>query len=157
MRLRPPDCMARSQVRRTGTPPTLAKFILSRRGSPLEKMKAGGEIDWRLRQATGIAKAPFVAEFVRMLVESGEKVLLYGWHHSVYQIWHTRLTPWTKVAYFTGEETANQKERARKEFIEGEAQVLIMSLRAGAGLDGLNHDRPGHRPFQHRASGNRRV
>jgi hypothetical protein len=44
-----------------------------------------------LRQATGIAKAPFVADFVRLLVESGEKVLLYGWHREVYSIWRDKL------------------------------------------------------------------
>ena len=31
-----------------------------------------------LRQATGIAKAAFVADFVRLLVESGEKVVLFS-------------------------------------------------------------------------------
>lgn len=116
---------------------TLAKFILQRQGTTFDRMKAGGELDWKMRQATGIAKAPYVAEFVRMLVESGEKVLLYGWHHAVYGIWAERLKQYAKIVHYTGEESPTQKEKARTEFIEGDAQVLIMSLRAGQGLDGL--------------------
>ncbi len=115
----------------------LARFILARGGSTFDRMKAGGEIDYKMRQATGIAKAPFVAEFVKMLVDSGEKIILYGWHHAVYDIWRKRLKDHCKVVTFTGNESATQKEEARKKFMGDEAQVLIMSLRAGAGLDGL--------------------
>lgn len=116
----------------------LATYILSRSGAAFDQMKARGELDWKLRQATGIAKAKYVAGFVRMLVESGERVLLYGWHHAVYDIWVDKLHD-LGVAKFTGEETPREKERARAEFESGEAKVLIMSLRAGAGLDGLQH------------------
>jgi superfamily II DNA or RNA helicase len=63
----------------------LARFILSRVGSGMDQMQARGDLDWKLRQATGIAKAPYVAAFVRMLVESGERVLLYGWHHACFE------------------------------------------------------------------------
>lgn len=115
----------------------LAKFILARQGTTFDRMKAGGELDYKMRQATGIAKAPFVAEFVRMLVDSGEKIVLYGWHHAVYDIWKKRLKDHCKVDLFTGEESPTQKDAAAKRFIEGDTQVLIMSLRAGAGLDGL--------------------
>jgi hypothetical protein len=38
--------------------------------------KAAAELDWKLRQATGIAKAKPAAEFVKMLTEQGEKVVL---------------------------------------------------------------------------------
>jgi len=114
----------------------LAKFLLERQGSTFDRMKVGGELDWRMRQATGLAKAPFVAEFVRMIVESGEKVVVYGWHHAVYKVWAERLRD-VKVAFYTGDESPTQKEKARADFIDGDTQVLIMSLRAGAGLDGL--------------------
>lgn len=118
----------------------LAKFILSKQGSIHDRMRAGGDLDWRLRQATGIAKAPYVADFVRLLVESGEQVLLYGWHHTVYDIWLDRLKHHgiTAVKY-TGEESVTQKQHAKDAFMAKEAQVLVMSLRAGAGLDGLQH------------------
>lgn len=49
-----------------------------------EKLMAGGELDRIVRQATGLAKGPYVAEFVRLLVESGERVLLAGWHHACF-------------------------------------------------------------------------
>lgn len=116
----------------------LARIILSRDAEWHAKGEATRELDWRLRQATGLAKAPYVATFVRMLVESGEKVVLYGWHRAVYDVWAEQLKD-LRPAFFTGEESPAQKERSRKAFIEGGSQVLIMSLRAGAGLDGLQH------------------
>jgi SNF2 family DNA or RNA helicase len=116
---------------------TLAKMILDRTGTNFDRMKAGGELDWRMRQATGIAKGPYVAEFVKLLVEAGEKVLLYGWHHSVYKLWVDRMSPDVKVAMYTGEESVAQKEEAQRSFVKGDTQVLIMSLRAGQGIDGL--------------------
>jgi SNF2 family DNA or RNA helicase len=115
----------------------LARFILDRDSSKgIEQLHARGELDWRLRQATGIAKAKYVAEFVRMLVDNGENVLLYGWHHAVYDIWCEKLRD-LGVVKFTGEESATQKEAAKTAFEKGEAKVLIMSLRSGAGIDGL--------------------
>ena len=89
-----------------------------------------------LRQATGIAKAPYVADFVRMLVESGERVVLFGWHRAVYDIWNSKLADLKPVMY-TGSETPAQKEAAKNAFMSGEASVFIISLRAGAGIDGL--------------------
>jgi SNF2 family DNA or RNA helicase len=38
---------------------------------------------------------------------------------------------------YTGSESPTQKETSRKAFVEGDSQVLIISLRSGAGLDGL--------------------
>lgn len=114
----------------------LAEMLLKASGSGFDKMRAADEFDWRLRQATGVAKAPYVAEFVRLLVEAGEKVVLYGWHHAVYSIWRDKFHDISTVMY-TGQESLAQKEDAKARFISGEARVLMMSLRAGAGLDGL--------------------
>ena len=115
----------------------LAKTILSAnqayRG---EKFRAAEEFNMLMRQATGIAKAPYVAEFVRLLVESGEKVVLYGWHREVYSIWMERLKEYCPRLY-TGTENPKQKEESKNAFVNGESKVLIISLRAGAGLDGL--------------------
>jgi hypothetical protein len=119
-----------------GTAAELAKVILAQGGAAFDKMRASEEFSWRLRQATGIAKAPFVADFVRLLVEQGEKVLLGGWHHEVYRLWKARLADLNPVL-FTGEETPNQKEESKQAFLSSNANVLIMSLRAGAGIDGL--------------------
>lgn len=120
----------------SGSAAELARTILRQGGTGFEKMRAGSELDWRLRQATGISKARYVADFVRLLVESGEKVILYGWHHEVYNLWGEQLRDLNPV-FYTGRESARQKREAKQAFIEGDAQVFIMSLRAGAGLEGL--------------------
>jgi len=115
----------------------LARGILGlREVDPLAIRNMSAEFANRMRQATGLAKAPFVADFVRMLVESGEKVALFGWHRSVYDCWRERLKG-IEVAWYTGEESPTQKEASFKAFRYGDAQVLVMSLRSGAGLDGL--------------------
>lgn len=101
-----------------------------------EKLIAGGELDRIVRQATGLAKAPYVAEFVRLLVDSGERVLLAGWHHAVYDLWAERLAP-LRVGRYTGHETPAQKYLIAAAFVRGDLDVLMISLRAGAGLDGL--------------------
>lgn len=121
----------------------LARVILRTDGRGAEKMMAAGQLNSKLRQLTGISKAHSVAAFVRMLVESGEKVLLYGWHHEVFDLWIERLRDLEVVTY-TGRESSIQKEFARNRFIGRhlatgvrEASVMIMSLRSGAGVDGL--------------------
>ncbi len=101
-----------------------------------ERWRASGEIDWKLRQATGIDKAPYVAEFVRLLLDSEDQVALFGWHRAVYDIGLQQLAEVNPVLY-TGAEAPNQKQAAADAFLAGDARVLIMSLRAGAGLDGL--------------------
>lgn len=115
----------------------LAKIIVAHneqyRG---QKMQAAGEFDQLVRQATGVAKAHYVAEFVRMLVQSGQRVLLFGWHRDVYGIWLERLADLNPRLY-TGSESPRQKADAKAAFIAGESQVLVMSLRAAVGLDGL--------------------
>lgn len=119
----------------------LARIILSTSATNAERFEAAGEIDWRLRQATGIAKAPYVAAFVRMLLQADDqaRVLLYGWHHAVYELWGEALKDYRPV-FFTGQESTLQKEASKAAFLDGSSagsRVLIMSLRAGAGLDGL--------------------
>jgi hypothetical protein len=130
-----------------------------------EVFTAKGDLDLEMRRATGVAKAPYVAAFVDMLLESEDKVVLFGWHRDVYDIWLARLADHHPVM-FTGSESPAQKELARARFIGGEdleravddvrrrgwsgsyddfkkttaeSRVLIMSLRAGSGLDGLQH------------------
>lgn len=63
----------------------LAKVILaSQQNYRGEKFQASEEFNMLLRQSTGIAKAPYVAEFVRMLMASEEKVVLFGWHRACF-------------------------------------------------------------------------
>lgn len=113
---------------------SLAQRVLG--GSFHARGQAARELDLLLRQETGIAKARSVAAYVRTLVEAGEPVLLAGWHREVYRIWLDALAD-LKPAMFTGSETAAAKKRARDAFVSGETDLIIMSLRSGAGLDGL--------------------
>src|SRR5262249_17429888 len=116
----------------------LARLILAQGGAPETKFKASGELDWRLRMATGIGKAGHVAEFVELLVESGEKVVLYAWHHQCYNIYANKLARY-KPAFYTGKQSIPQKRESKRRFCEGETPILILSLRAGAGIDGLQY------------------
>jgi SNF2 family DNA or RNA helicase len=120
-----------------GTAAELARAILDKtKRSGFERMQEASEFSYIVRRDTGVAKANAVADFVRILVENGEKVVLYGYHHDVYAIWKERLKDLFPV-FYTGQESANQKEHAKACFTKGTAKILIMSLRAGAGLDGL--------------------
>lgn len=131
------DCDQAALDKIQGDAVRLAKLILSE--TKLERgaaMQASDEFDLKLRQATGIAKAPYVADFVRMLCESGERIVLAGWHRGVYDIWLEKLKD-LRVVMFTGSETPAQKENAKKQFMRHDADVFILSLRSGEGLDGL--------------------
>lgn len=105
-------------------------------GAFTERGEAVRELDMRVRQATGVAKARAVAQAVRVMVEAGEPVVLFGWHREVYSIWMRELAD-LKPAMFTGSETPKAKDAALSAFIDGHTRLLIMSLRSGAGVDGL--------------------
>lgn len=122
--------------RETGEIMELADTIVQRTGTREELFQARGQLDWRLRRATGVAKAAFVADFVEGLIESEEQVVLFGWHRDVYEIWEKKLRRY-RPAFYTGTESPTQKMQARDAFLDGEARVLVMSLRSGSGLDGL--------------------
>ncbi len=112
----------------------LALSVLS--GNIGEDSEASREFDWKLRHATGVAKARPVAEFVKMMLEEKEKIVLVGWHRDVYDIWQKEFKD-IKMVMYTGSETTKEKDQAVKDFIEGDARIFVISLRSGAGLDGL--------------------
>lgn len=112
----------------------LALSVLS--GNIGEDSESAREFDWKLRHATGVAKARPVAEFVKMLVEEERKVVLVAWHRDCYEIYLKELKHLNPVMY-TGSETTKEKDDAVKAFIEGDSKVFIISLRSGSGLDGL--------------------
>lgn len=116
----------------------LARIILGEvmHTSGLQKMQAAEEFSVLLRQMTGIAKAPYVAEFVKLLLENGEPVVLFGWHRAVYSIWLEKLKEFRPVLY-TGSESPNQKQASVDKFVGRDTDCFIMSLRAGAGVEGL--------------------
>ena len=92
------------------------------------------EIERGERQATGIAKAPAVAQFVRALLEGGEKVLLFAHHHEVMDIYKRELKSFSP-AFITGRETPAMKERSVERFMTGHTDLCCISLRAASGLN----------------------
>lgn len=107
-------------------------------GSFTERGQAARELDATVRRITGVAKARHVAAYVRMLLAEGEPVLLAGWHREVYDIWRRELSDFEPLMY-TGSESTAEKDKARDLFISGERRLMLISLRSGAGLDGLQH------------------
>lgn len=134
------DHAALDEVRESAA--ALAATIMSDTATAQEKWQAAGEIDWQVRRATGVDKAPYVADFVRLILESEQRVVLFGWHRDVYDIWLDRLADFNPLMY-TGTESPKQKAAAEAGFTKpwdpdgDNHRILIMSLRSGAGVDGL--------------------
>jgi len=105
-------------------------------GSFTERGQAAREFDMMMRHATGVGKAPYVAAFVKILLDAGEPVLLVGWHRDVYKIWQRDLAAYNPRLY-TGTESPAQKQATVDDFVSGRSNLMIISLRSGAGLDGL--------------------
>ncbi|MGJ5000555.1 SNF2-related protein [Bradyrhizobium sp. HKCCYLRH2060] len=115
---------------------SLAQKVLS--GSFTERGQAARELDMMARHQTGVAKARHVAAFVKILLDAKTPIILGGWHREVYDIWLEELKDYHPVLY-TGSESTREKDRAKAAFMSGETNCFIMSLRSGAGLDGLQH------------------
>lgn len=135
----------------------LAELILDRGDHSVEEVwRASSSLDWRVRQATGLAKAPYVAAFVKMLLESEDKIIVWVWHREVYGVLLEALAEFNPVLY-SGSESPAQKYANASRFIGGkrlddlrlkqqrglnyatESRVMLMSLRSGTGLNGLQH------------------
>ena len=101
-----------------------------------ERGRMSRDIVNETRQAIGIAKAPYVATFVKMLLEAGERVLLFAYHHAVWDIYKEELKEFHPV-FITGKETVNQKDASVQAFKNRETNICCISLRAAAGIDGL--------------------
>lgn len=101
-----------------------------------ERWALSGQLEMKVRHATGVAKAPYVAEFVKMLLTREKKIVLVGHHHDVYECWMKALAEYNPVMY-SGKQSDNQKRESIRQFVEGDARVFIMGLRVGAGLNGL--------------------
>ena len=103
-----------------------------------EKGQARREIEQGARQATGISKAPYAGEFVASLLDAGEKVLVYSWHHAVHDtiadVLSKRRHASTRA---TGKQNPAMRAKAISDFIDGDFDAILLSLRTAAGLDGL--------------------
>lgn len=100
----------------------------------LQKGRVTREIVEETRQAIGIAKAPYVAAFVKMLLEGGEKVILGAYHHVVHDIYMKELREFNPVK-ITGRETAAEKAQSEEAFMSGKTNIVLLSLRAASGLN----------------------
>lgn len=114
----------------------VASLILSEDAPHRDRWRASGDLDYKMRHATGVAKAPYVAEVAKLILESEEKIILAGWHREVWDTWQESLAAYSPVLY-TGTESSAGKARAFDAFREGDSRILMLSLRSGAGLDGL--------------------
>lgn len=117
----------------------LAKKILSSESSFVEKGMAAREFDSKIRQTTGIAKAAYIGAMAGEIAATGQKIIVAGWHREVYQIIMSALKT-AEIPFFmyTGSETPAQKAANAQAFINHQGgAVFIMSLRSGAGLNGL--------------------
>ncbi|MCY9870344.1 SNF2-related protein [Vibrio barjaei] len=103
-----------------------------------ESGEAARKFDLKMRELTGVAKAKASAAYARMMIENGSPVVLFGFHHEVYRIWANELSDLNPL-FYTGGQTGAQKEKNKQAFINGESDLLIMSLRSGAGADGLQY------------------
>jgi SNF2 family DNA or RNA helicase len=99
-----------------------------------ERGRAEREIINETRMATGVAKAKYVAAFVKMLLEAGEKVLLVGYHHAVVDIYKEELREF-RPGLVTGRETLNEKDKSVTDFMEDKTNLVIISLRSASGLN----------------------
>lgn len=114
----------------------LADTVLT--GAFVEAGQAARDLDVRMRHLTGVTKAKRVAAYCELLLQDVEKILLAGWHRDVYDIWRFKLDKYDPVQY-TGSETNAGKARNVERFCEGRSRIMFISLRSGAGLDGLQH------------------
>lgn len=116
-----------------------ALAIKATTGTWSERGQAARELDLRLRQQTGIAKAPGVVNYLLMLLESGtDKVIVGAWHREVYAILMQGLKDYKPVMY-TGSESEREKRASKDAFVKGDSRVILMSLRSGQGIDDLQY------------------
>jgi SNF2 family DNA or RNA helicase len=116
----------------------LARLILGKSQKPGDQLNAAGQLEALVRQQTAIAKAPYVAAFVDLILQNGTPVILYGYHRAFYEIVTRELRDHNPLMY-TGSETPEKKREMKDRFCVGDSNLLIVSLASGAGLDGLQH------------------
>jgi SWI/SNF-related matrix-associated actin-dependent regulator 1 of chromatin subfamily A len=104
----------------------------------LERGRKVREIVERARRATGLAKAPFVADFAAALLEAGEPGIVFAHHHAVVDEIVDRLRARDHaVEAIGGRETQREKDDRITRFRDNALTCLVISLRTTAGLDGL--------------------
>ena len=113
---------------------TLAQLKNDEAAAPSQRALWKMAVESGERQATGMAKAPYVAQFVRALLDAGERVLLFAHHHQVMDLYKKELKAYSP-AFITGREPPAMKERSVERFMAGRTDLCCVSLRAAAGLN----------------------
>lgn len=103
-------------------------------GDRFEKGRLTREIVNDSRQAMGIAKAFYVTTFLKMLLDAGEAVLVFAYHHAVFDIYREELKDYKPVE-ITGRQSSTEKDKSVKAFMNGDTNICMISLRAAAGLN----------------------
>jgi SNF2 family DNA or RNA helicase len=97
-----------------------------------------------IRQATGVAKTPAVAAFVRNLIDCGVPPVVFAHHKSVRYKLGEYLAEFNPV-HISGDENAGERKESIRKFTERQpngrflSDVCIVSNRCAVGLDGLQH------------------
>lgn len=90
-----------------------------------------------LRQEMGLAKVPYVVDYINNMIEGGaEKILVFAWHHSVIDQLQQKLKHHRPVS-FTGRTSEKLKQIAIDRFkSDPEIKIFIGNLKAaGVGLN----------------------
>lgn len=103
---------------------------------PFDRARMEAEAIRETRRATAMAKLPAVIAFLRGLMEAGEPTLCFVHHHAVTDGIVEALDEF-KPSRITGREDKNVKADAQRQFVEGETNLCLISLRVATGLDGL--------------------
>jgi SWI/SNF-related matrix-associated actin-dependent regulator 1 of chromatin subfamily A len=94
-----------------------------------------------LRRITGLAKVSFVVQYVDLFLDSTEQEkIAIGIHHKGVRdlLYNGLMDRGIKTLKLSGEDSAENKERIKKEFSKPDNRVLIISeLAGGVGMDGL--------------------
>ena len=63
-----------------------------------------------------------------MILESGESVVLFGYHHSVMALYNKYLRTFNPL-FVTGKESKKQKQENIDKFMNGDTNLLIVNFR----------------------------
>lgn len=111
---------------------------LAQASQPLERGRLIEGIVSAARHATGLAKAPYVADFVAALLDAGEPGVVFVHHHDVTDtIAEALLRRKHPAVVIDGRRSQREKDEALRAMVEGTSQCALLSLRTSAGIDGL--------------------
>lgn len=83
------------------------------------------------RIVAGVAKIPYVTEFVREMMENEEPVVVFCHHLAVHELLKDHLANFSPVGIIGGQ-TDNQRQNAIDLFQKGHTKLMIAGIRAGS-------------------------